>query len=340
MKPKIIIAICIVAIGAYLAYDNYVREESNDDSSLKTSFTSLSGLIATQNSQMALGKISPTFTDKIGKDEFLKVLALKRLAYTTTNIKATINGDLAQVSYSRHEEREGDCEPIDLKIIGETWIKDKGPIPTWKLYKLADNDTSLRTLDCQKKKKAPPITQVAVVDASKTTAVAKGLDAKPMKKGERYNPSGKRDPFKPLITIGSTDGEMMPDELCEPGRDKELLERFELDILKLTGIILGENGPLALIETPDGNGYTVSINMYLGKRCGKIFKMEDKYILLKEQVRKPGGMLGQFVTIETPVRLRQEEEDSTPPKEQIRKPGGISGQSTTDSPMRLRREEG
>jgi Tfp pilus assembly protein PilP len=163
-----------------------------------------------------------------------------------------------------------------------------------------------------------------------------------MLKGERYNPAGKRDPFKPLITIGAAEAEMMSGEFCDPTREKELLEKFDLDTLKLTGIILGEKGPLALIETPDGKGYTVYPNMYLGKRCGKVSSINDMQVLLKEQIRKPGGKPGEFTSIDTPMRLRTETEeaDTTLPKEQIRKPGGISGQSTIESPQRLRREEG
>lgn len=341
MKPKIIIAICILAIAAYTAYNNFVRVAPSEDSSVKASFTTLAGFIASSNPMMAQTLISPTFADKISKDDFLKVVAAKRSAYTPSNVKVTFSGDLAQVSYSRHEVRGDDGEPINVNIIGETWIRDKTNPKMWKLHKLADADNWFRTVEGPKKKVVVAAAKPREEQAPGAVLPGKG-EARAMKKGERYNPVGKRDPFRPLITIGATEAEMMAGEFCEPEREKEFLEKYDLDTLKLTGIILGEKGPLALIETPDGNGYTVYMNMYLGKRCGKISKIEDTHILLQEKIRKPGGMPGQFTTADTQMRLRTETEeaDSTLPKEQIRKPGGVSGQSTIDSPKRLRREEG
>lgn len=343
MKPKIVIAICIVAIAAYTAYNNFVRVGPSEETSVRDSVMAFSGFVAMSNSMMAQNLISPTFADKISRDAFLKVIDVKRAEYSAKITSVTFNGDFAMVSYSRKDMRGSDCDPINVNIIGETWARDKANPKTWKLQKLADADTWFRTVECPKKKVAPAPARSKEAQASgEAVAQAKGPEGRAMRKGERYNPAGKRDPFKPLITIGATEAEMMAGEFCEPDREKEFLEQFDLDTLKLTGIILGAKGPLALVETPDGKGYTVLTNTYLGKRCGKVVKIDDKQILLKEQIRKPGGKPGEFTSIDTPMRLRTETEeaDTTLPKEQIRKPGAISGQSTIDSPKRLRREEG
>jgi Tfp pilus assembly protein PilP len=352
MKPKIVIAICIVTIAAYTAYNKFAKVGPSESSAVETSFRNLALAIKAHNSLMAQILISPTFTG-ISKEDFLKVVDVPRATYAPSKIKVAVNGNFALVSYARSEDRGGVCEPTDVEIKDETWARDKTNPQIWQLQKLADNDKWFRTVECEKKKVVAPPVSPKDAQAPGTPSPGKGPEAKAMKKGERYNPAGKRDPFRPLIVIGGTDAEMMAGEFCEPGREKEFLEKFDLDTLKLTGIILGEKGPLALIETPDGNGYTVSMEgypatepplprKYLGKRCGKVSRIDDKQILLKEQIRKPGGKPGEFTTIETPMRLRTETEDadSTLPKEQIQKPGGMSGQSTIDSPKRLRREEG
>ena len=341
MKPKIVIAICIVAIAAYTAYNKFFKAAPSENSNVEVSFKNLGLAIATHNSLMAQKMISPTFAGT-NKEDFLKVVDVPRTAYVPSKIKVAINGNFALVSYARSEDRGGVCEPTNVEIKDETWIRDKTNPNIWQLQKLADADKGFRTVECEKKKVVAPPVSPKGAQAPGTPSPGKGTEAKAMQKGERYNPIGKRDPFKPLIVIGGAEGEMMAGEFCEPNREKEFLEKFDLDTLKLTGIILGDKGALALIETPDGNGYTVSMNMFLGKRCGKVSRIDDKQILLKEQIRKPGGRLGQFTTIDTPMRLRTETEDadSTLPKEQIQKPGGMSGQSTIDSPKRLRREEG
>ncbi len=306
MKPRIIIALCVVAIAAYTAYNHFVRVAPGEDSNVKLSFQTLSNGLATGNQMIVQAFISPSFSDaKISKEDFLKVLGIRRTTYNTSVTGVSVQGDIALVSYSRTEIRGDDAEPINAKITGETWAKDKTKPGVWKLQKLSDNDTWFRTADIPKKK-------VVVATAQKKDervlgTLEKGAHVTAMKKGDRYNPAGKRDPFRPLIAIGAAETEALAEDLCEPDRPREELEKFDLDALKLTGIIQSEKGPLALVETPDGKGYTIYMNMFLGKRCGKVSEMQGDYILLKEKIRTPGGMPGKFTTIDTPMQLRREE---------------------------------
>lgn len=306
MKPRIIIVICVVVIAAYTAYNNFVRVAPSEDANVRASFQSMSLGINMGNLEAVKAFISPTFTDsKISKDDFLKVLGLKRKMYTARVNSVTVQDDVAMVSYSRAEIRGEDSEPINVNITGETWIKNKAKPGAWSLQKLADADTWFRTAEIPQKKVVAAVTQKK--EGSVLGTLEKGTGVKAMKKGERYNPAGKRDPFKPLISIGVADVETLADELCEPSRPREELEKYDLDALKLAGIIQSDRGPMALIETPDGKGYTVYMNMFLGKRCGKVSEMQGDYILLKEKVRKPSDKPGQFTTIDTPMQLRREE---------------------------------
>ena len=306
MKPKIVIAICVVAIAAYTAYNHFARVAPGEDSNVKTSFQTLSKGLATGNQQMAQAFISPSFSDaKISKEDFLKVIGIRRKLYTANVTGVSVQGDIALVSYSRTEIRGEDAEQINVKITGETWARDKTKPGIWKLQKLADNDTWFRTAEIPKKKVVVAVAQKK--EGSVLGTLEKGAHMTAMKRGDRYNPAGKRDPFRPLIAIGAAEAEVLAEDLCEPDRPREELEKFDLDALKLTGIIQSEKGPLALIETPDGKGYTIYMNMFLGKRCGKVSEMQGDYILLKEKILKPGGMPGKFTTIDTRMQLRREE---------------------------------
>lgn len=306
MNPKIVIVICVMAIAAYMGYNNFVRVAPSEDSSVRDSFQAMTLGISIGNIEAVKVFISPTFSSsKVSKDDFLKILGLKRKHYSAQIKSVAVQGDIALVSYSRSEIRGEDSEPINVNIAGETWVKNKARPGTWSLQKLADGDTWFRTAEIPQKKVVMAVAQKK--EGGVLGTLEKGTGVKAMKKGERYNPVGKRDPFKPLIAIGVADVEMLADEVCEPNRPREELEKYDLDALKLTGIIQRDKGALALIETPDGKGYTVYMNMFLGKRCGKVSEMQGDYILLKEKVRKPSDKPGQFTTIDTPMQLRREE---------------------------------
>ncbi|MBF0292001.1 MAG: pilus assembly protein PilP [Nitrospinae bacterium] len=306
MKPRIVIVLCVVAMVAYTVYNNFVRVAPSEDLNVRNSFQAMSMGISLGNIEAVKAFISPTFSDsKINKDDFLKVLGLKRKMYSARVSNVTVQDDIALVSYSRAEVRGDDSEPINVNITGETWIKNKARPGIWSLQKLADGDTWFRTAEIPQKKVVVAVTQKK--EGSVLGTLEKGTGVKAMKKGERYNSTGKRDPFKPLIAIGVSDTETLADEICESSRPREELEKYDLDALKLAGIIQSDKGPMALIETPDGKGYTVYMNMFLGKRCGKVSEMQGDYILLKEKVRKPSDKPGQFTTIDTPMQLRREE---------------------------------
>ncbi|MBI4666138.1 MAG: pilus assembly protein PilP [Nitrospinae bacterium] len=307
MKGKITIAVCVAAIAGYVAYTYFFRGAAEDESAnVRASFNSLSLGIASGNMQMAQSFLAPDFTDaKISKEDFLKVLAIRRKVYNARITSVTMQGDLASVSYTRTEVRGEDGEPINSKVVGETWLRDKKKPGVWKLGKLAEGDTWSRSMEIPKK-----ATQLAQAETSQSVlgALEKG-EARPtsMKPEERYNPVGRRDPFRALVAISGVEAEVIAEDLCEPDRPRELLEGFDLDSLKLAGIIETDKGPVALIETPDGKGYTVYKNMYVGKRCGKVVEMQPDFILLKEKIRKPGAAPGKFTTIDTPLQLRREE---------------------------------
>ncbi len=89
----------------------------------------------------------------------------------------------------------------------------------------------------------------------------------------RYDPANLPDPFKSYVRRNQVDRE---DVLMSP------LERFDLSQLMVTGIIWGAKNPRALIEDPTGKGYIVSEGAGVGKNKGRIIRIDDNRVIVKE----------------------------------------------------------
>ena len=307
MKTKItVLIVLVVAIAGYWAYNNFFKGGADEDEkNIRASFSAMSIAIATKNVNTAKKFLAPAFSDKkISKEDFLQVLAAPRSAYSARIKTITTQGDFASISYVRTEARGEDEEPYTAQIIGETWVRDKKNPAIWKLHKLAPNDKWFRSLELPGKK---PKVKKAEPKGPVLGTLKRAKRSRSMEPGERYSSVGKRDPFRPLILVAEGPEEEGK-EVCDPERPREILESYDLMSLKLAGIIQGAKEPVALIEAPDGKGYTVSKNMHLGKRCGKIIDIQSDYLLVQEQVRKVGAK-GEavFELVETPLKLRPEE---------------------------------
>lgn len=87
----------------------------------------------------------------------------------------------------------------------------------------------------------------------------------------RYDPEGKPDPFRSFIR--------REPELEE---HQSPLERFDLSQLSVSAIMWGTDRPRALITDPAGKGYIVSEGAAIGKNKGRVMKISDNLIRVKE----------------------------------------------------------
>jgi type IV pilus assembly protein PilP len=87
-----------------------------------------------------------------------------------------------------------------------------------------------------------------------------------------YDPDGKTDPFKSYIRRQVT----LEADTSSP------LERFDLSQLIVMGIIWGVDEPRALIKDPTGKGYIVKAGQPIGKNKGRILRIEDNKVVVKE----------------------------------------------------------
>jgi type IV pilus assembly protein PilP len=96
----------------------------------------------------------------------------------------------------------------------------------------------------------------------------------PVKKAEsstyRYDPTNKPNPFRPFILVDKRLTEESP------------LQRYDLGQISLKAVIWKVDQPRAMVEDPTGRGYVVQIGTDIGKNRGKIVKIEDRQVHVRE----------------------------------------------------------
>lgn len=89
-----------------------------------------------------------------------------------------------------------------------------------------------------------------------------------------YDPSGRRDPFAPIL------------EQLQPGKPDETLpplQRVSLTELNLIAVIWGAYGYTAMVQTPEGNGYTVRRGTRIGQNNGVVSTITERGIIVQER---------------------------------------------------------
>ena len=89
-----------------------------------------------------------------------------------------------------------------------------------------------------------------------------------------YDPSGRRDPFAPVLQqlgLGTIDPTLPP------------LQRVGLTEMNLIAVVWGAYGYTAMVQTPDGNGYTVRRGTRIGPNNGVVSAVTEKGIVVQER---------------------------------------------------------
>jgi Tfp pilus assembly protein PilP len=94
-----------------------------------------------------------------------------------------------------------------------------------------------------------------------------------------YDPSGKRDPFKPFIKLTEKEKETKPSvsELLPP------IQRYSLEEFKLVGVLWMQKQPKAMIVDPEKNTYVLSVGDEIGNMRGRIVEIRNNGILVQEK---------------------------------------------------------
>jgi len=106
-----------------------------------------------------------------------------------------------------------------------------------------------------------------------------------------------RNPFKqffvidkPEIEAGSDDDGLTEEMEREiRNRNREELEQFELDSLRMVGTLDNDNNNWGIVLDPDGVVHRVSVGNYLGVNIGKIINIYEDRLELREIVQDSDG---------------------------------------------------
>ena len=109
-----------------------------------------------------------------------------------------------------------------------------------------------------------------------------------------YNPSGKRDPFLPYGRA--------PERPC----DGTPIECTSIVKLKLALVIDTGAEKKAMVETPDGRGYSVKIGSKIGNNHGEVADIQPDKVLVLEQTVDLAGNKNERIF---ELRLRQDPEE-------------------------------
>jgi len=112
-----------------------------------------------------------------------------------------------------------------------------------------------------------------------------------------YIPAGKRDPFRTELELP------LPPPLPSLSCDEPLC-RFNLEELKLTGIVSGMGNPVAVLESPRGKGYSVYRGSKVGKYGGVVKQVTRDTVVVVQSWPDPQGRARQEEIV---LRMRADE---------------------------------
>ncbi len=115
----------------------------------------------------------------------------------------------------------------------------------------------------------------AVEEVTEQSVVA-AIEAEASMPRPSYVAVGRRDPFRSIIAASPKRPETV--DALPP------LQRSAVSDIKLQGIIWGGYGPRAIVNTPDGKGYTVRVGTKIGFNHGVIREITQKKVIIEETV--------------------------------------------------------
>jgi Tfp pilus assembly protein PilP len=94
----------------------------------------------------------------------------------------------------------------------------------------------------------------------------------------------------------------------EPGTKPTPLQRFPIDRLKLSVTMTGTASPSAMIEDPEGRGWTVKIGTFVGQNWGKVSSIQRDQIIITETITDHAT--GRVYPSNIPLRVARDANES------------------------------
>ena len=110
-----------------------------------------------------------------------------------------------------------------------------------------------------------------------------------------YNPAGKRDPFKSFIDT---------EKKARPAAPATPLQSYDLNTLRLVGIMMLPGKKVAIVEDPSGKGYHVKVGTHIGLNDGVVVEILKDEVIVEEKYLDETL---QTRTRKVPVKILREE---------------------------------
>jgi len=127
---------------------------------------------------------------------------------------------------------------------------------------------------------APAAAPSAAAQPAAAPAAAAPDDVAPRSQSSTppYDPSGKRDPFRPFTLDLRAAAEAQPREPQTP------LQRYDIGQLTVVGVLWEVNPARAMIEDSIGMGYIVTVGTPIGRNNGVVKTIEPRRVIVEERV--------------------------------------------------------
>jgi len=109
-----------------------------------------------------------------------------------------------------------------------------------------------------------------------------------------YDPTGKPDPFKPLVFRPEIAHHLTP------------LQRFEVTQLTLVGILWNDKIAKAVVQDPSGKGYILTKGTLVGTKGGYVKEILKNKVIIEERAK---DLMGQVKVTEFELALRKSVEE-------------------------------
>jgi type IV pilus assembly protein PilP len=143
---------------------------------------------------------------------------------------------------------------------------------------------------CGEAKKPPPraASPPPVAASSQPRADAKAEAAAPE---WAYSSVGKRDPFRSFLAELAESREGAVSRCSTP------LGRFEIDQLRLVAVVTGLDDPVAMVQAPNGVGYSIRRGACVGRNGGVISAVRGGEVVIQEWAIRADGTRDRTQTI-------------------------------------------
>ena len=104
-----------------------------------------------------------------------------------------------------------------------------------------------------------------------------------------YEADGRPSPFAPVAPAAEEARQAESSSGPVLDREREFLERYSLDALRMVGSVRTEGGLFGLIRTPEGLVHRLAEGDYLGRNHGRVTSITEREVRLLELVADDSG---------------------------------------------------